>query len=34
LANTVDAFGVSTIAFWDMMEPKGRIYQVDLETTV
>ena len=34
LANTVDAFGVSTIAFWDMMEPEGRIYQVDLETNV
>lgn len=34
LANTFDAFGVSTIAFWDMMEPKGRIYQVDLETNV
>jgi hypothetical protein len=34
LVNTQDAFGVSTIAFWDCMEPEGRIYQVDLETTV
>lgn len=34
LANTVDAFGVSTIAFWDCMGPEGRIYQVDLETNV
>jgi hypothetical protein len=34
LENTVDAFGVSTIAFWDMMGPEGRIYQVDLETSV
>lgn len=34
LTNTVDAFGVSTIAFWDCMEPEGRIYQVDLETNV
>jgi hypothetical protein len=34
LENTVDAFGVSTIAFWDCMEPAGRIYQVDLETNV
>lgn len=34
LENTFDAFGVSTIAFWDCMEPEGRIYQVDLETNV
>ena len=34
LANTVDAFGVSTIGFWDMMGPEGRLYQVDLETNV
>lgn len=34
LENTVDAFGVLTIAFWDMMGPEGRIYQVDLETNV
>jgi len=34
LANTVDAFGVSTIAFWDCMGPEGRIYQIDLETNV
>jgi len=32
LANTTDAFGVSTIAFWDMMSPEGRLYQVDLNT--
>lgn len=34
LQNTVDAFGVSTIPFWDMMDPEGKLYQVDLETTV
>ena len=32
LANTFDAFGVSTIPFWDTMGPEGRLYQVDLET--
>lgn len=30
LANTTDAFGVSTIPSWDTMGPEGRIYIVDL----
>jgi hypothetical protein len=32
LANTTDAFGVSTIPSWDMMGPEGTIYIVDLGT--
>ena len=34
LADTVDAFGVSTIPSWDMMQPVGRIYNVDLGSKV
>ena len=32
LARTLDAFGVSTIASWDMMGPVGSIYIEDLGT--
>jgi hypothetical protein len=34
LQNTRDAFGVSTVPTWDMMDPEGTIYIVDLETNV
>jgi len=32
LANTTDAFGVSTIPYWDNMEPIGTLVLVDLGT--
>lgn len=32
LADTIDAFGVSTIPSWDTMDPEGTLYIVDLGT--
>lgn len=32
LADTIDAFGVSTIPSWDNMNPEGTLYIVDLGT--
>ena len=34
LQNTRDVFVVSTVPTWDMMDPEGTIYIVDLETNV